>query len=209
MVRVRAYKQRRAPIPITGRNSAETRPGTITTGARLGPQVWCSNQFVEAGIQIARPQFDRARVLPAMGVGMKPTQGGLWTSSYLSRGEFCSDWHRWTKDKNFMVPQLEDCWMITPDPDARIYNVDTFEDLKWLVQNYRQTIPTYRESEYDIDWEKVAKDFDAVHLTTRGQIQTRYTKPGFYEWDAESTVWLRPKVTGRRFAAAEVSCLGG
>jgi hypothetical protein len=53
------------------------------------------------------------------------------------------------------------------------------------------------------DFEKLAQDYDAMHLTKRGQIETRFS----YDvnlwggWDCESTVWFR-------WVFAEVRWLG-
>jgi hypothetical protein len=172
--------------------SVITTMGRVLTGAQLGPQVWCSAE---------KQPFDRKKFMPPSGIWVKPKDGGVWSSSFIPRGEFCSGWHEWTQRNEFMKFELDQCWMLTPDSDARIYQVNTLEDLVWLVKNYAVD---YRET--DLDWTKIAKDFDAVRLTEGGQWATRLTHPNLYGWDAESTVWLKPRFTVRRFTTDEAVC---
>ena len=47
------------------------------------------------------------------------------------------------------------------------------------------------------DFEKVALEFDAIHLTTRGMMETRFTPfetPDLYGWDCESVLVLNRDV---------------
>jgi len=219
MVHVRRYLRRRLKYlkHSTDRERVvvkSLKKGRTITGAQLGPQVWCSTLKYTSKYQDGPAPFDLTEFVPASGVGPKPLRGGLWTSSFVPEGKFCSDWHRWTSEEKYMTFKLKDCWMVTADANARIYEISSLKDLLWLVKNYSVPEPRFYSGkdvldEYDLDWEKVAKDFDAVHLTRAGRINTQDTKPGFHRWDVESVVWLNDKhITARQFTEneADSSC---
>lgn len=129
----------------------------------------------------------------------KPRSGGLWTSTYL--GVLGSDWIRWCRSESFYCNGNGDegfrVWLLEPDRDARIYEIDSYADLERLVEGY----PQHPEDELaDLHlgvftqpaWGEVAADYDAIHLTEEGQWATRMTHPlSLYGWDCESTLWLR------------------
>ena len=102
---------------------------------------------------------------------------------------------------------VKNSWLLKPKDGQRIYEIDDLPSLVWLVENYSNEarakreavwqkehgIPYKGKSERTLDWDKIARDFDAVRLTEGGQHVTRFTHPGLYGWDVESTVWLHPK----------------
>lgn len=149
------------------------------------------------------------------GFGVKP-RGGMWTSSEDDK----ENWPNWCHGEGMasFVNRIQP-WALTPDPGAKVYQIDTYEDLRalWTIYPLRDD-PTltrlntsvynrpeagaYRHEKKWIDWAKVAESYDAVHLTAAGQWATRM--PGFdnpsaehgldlYGWDCESTWWARWK----------------
>jgi len=52
---------------------------------------------------------------------------------------------------------------------------------------YNRTLFPYAS----LDWEEIAKHYDAIMLTEKGEKETRYTNPSLYGWDCESTLWFR------------------
>jgi hypothetical protein len=70
--------------------------------------------------------------------------------------------------------------------------VSCLDDLKVLLTTY----PLDRGKSEDyafqpLDFERMAQDFDGMHLTDEGQWSTRLTQPSLYGWDCESTCWFR------------------
>lgn len=124
--------------------------------------------------------------------GNKPI-GGLWGSPLAIRGKFASPWHEWCY---YEMPHwiLEDCVTFELKEDTRIYEIDCLEDLEILVSNYK--IPTTPETEIItrleslLDFEKIARDYDAIYLTDRGEASTRFSVPSLYGWDCESILIL-------------------
>ena len=129
---------------------------------------------------------------------LKPS-GGLWTSSYIPF--IGSDWVQYSfKVGGFRVPDNEvwDGYLLYPKHDARIFTIDSYKDLERLMDQYRiksklKFANFYaRRANYSIDFEKMAQDYDGIHLTRKGQILTKKSYPYNLDgWDVESTIWFR------------------
>lgn len=121
----------------------------------------------------------------------KPS-GGLWTSTLHDDGT--SAWLDWCEDERWGLTNETVVYALDPEPDASVFVLDSQGDLLRLLGSFA------RDKDHDllkprltaqIDFEAVAKHYDAIHLTERGQISTRLATPGLYGWDTESTLWLR------------------
>lgn len=115
--------------------------------------------------------------------------GGRWTSTWLGDA-LGSAWVQWCLNKKESWLQ-GDCYLITPRSGARIYVIDSLEDAQVLPL---AKLPPMFNSDYIqcIDWLAVSRDYDAVHLTEKGQEATHLSFPlNLYGWDCESTVWFR------------------
>lgn len=122
-------------------------------------------------------------------VGFVKAGGGLWTSTYAK--EYYSDWVLAYEDMWGIPSQGLDGWLLTPTPHARIYTVDSLADLHWLHERYeiQNELSSFMKR---LDYEKMAVDFDGMHLTRKGQWDTRMSHPiDLYGWDCESTHWFR------------------
>ena len=126
----------------------------------------------------------------------KPKNGGLWSSTYTPDGEFCSDWIDWCKREEFAHYTERQCRLIKPDQDARIFVIETYDDLRELIKTYTP-IEYIRDAPIfgaPLNFEAISKDYDAIQLTKKGQTNTRWSEPfNLNGWDAESTLWLRDK----------------
>jgi hypothetical protein len=116
--------------------------------------------------------------------------GALWTSSYLPDGT--SAWH-WGERAEFgsdraILPVAFD------ESRTRIFTVDQPADYSELIHRYPRPLDDGRAL---VMWTEVARDFDAVHLSTHGLVTTHHvgftTRHGhavLRGWDAECTAWL-------------------
>lgn len=114
--------------------------------------------------------------------------GGLWTSTLRDDGS-CA-WLDWCRGADWGPEEDAHLYALEPAADISVLEIDSAEDLtraleKWERDNY--PISIYRL----LDFEALAEEYDAIHLTERGVWQTRFSIPGFYGWDCESTLWLR------------------
>lgn len=118
--------------------------------------------------------------------GMKPI-GAFWTSTYNNSSSAWLDWCEY-EAPNFIKPYN---FLLTVNPSAKVYIIDTLEDLEQLISMY--PYQNYLNSVLGnfVDWAAMANDgWDGVHVTDAGQWATRLTKPGLYGWDCESTAWF-------------------
>lgn len=123
---------------------------------------------------------------------MSPAQkplGCLWTSTYKNGR---SAWVDWCENNGFGVPDMWEGILLKPNADAKVYVIDSKEDSEWLFDRYAIRKPY---GEY-LDFESILQDFDAIHLTEKGEKETRWIdKASLYGWDCESVCWLREAFT--------------
>lgn len=111
--------------------------------------------------------------------------GGIWTSTYYNGS---SEWVEWCDREQFFTQSSREGWLLYPNSKARVYIIDCYKDLEILVNTYG-IHPFNRYP--NIDYEKMSKDYDGLHLTSKGRSDTRFSEPySFSGWDVESTHWF-------------------
>jgi len=114
--------------------------------------------------------------------------GGRWVSSW--NPETGSDWVQWTLDQ---VPDWfeERGTVCEIDPNARILLIENRQDLRNILEVYPGRMGF--EGNQHIDYEKLAKDYDGIHVTKEGvnRVGGLYSTPNLDGWDVESTVLFR------------------
>lgn len=108
--------------------------------------------------------------------------GGLWTSPKDSK----KGWANWCKSENFRVCDKENSFTLKLYDWAKICVIDSDSDFMNLP--FCDSILIR-----DLDFEKIAKNYDAIWLTTKGESETRWSDPGLYGWDCESVLILNSK----------------
>ena len=117
---------------------------------------------------------------------------GLWTSTYRPHNKYASAWvewcvtemPKWIKNKPAILLEVKDY--------IKVFEIDTQHQLQELYALFPSKLGFKTYSLKFIDWERVAKYYDGVHLTEAGQWRTRYSKPiNLNGWDCESTLWFR------------------
>lgn len=120
-------------------------------------------------------------------------RGGLWTCPDAGDGR--SAWVDWCRNEgpSSRVKHRRLWRVVARDP--RVYTIKTLADLKRAITRYpHQRYPDsqFLRDEYEIDFEAMAADYDAVYLTEEGQGATRLSYPvDLYGWDVPSILWLR------------------
>ena len=125
---------------------------------------------------------------------IKP-KGGLWTSTYISGRSDWIEWCGWNMEEWIG----RDAILVTVSPSARIFTIDNYTDLKYLIHKYGK----HKVNNYRGDWgnrgypnyEMIQQDYDIIHLTLSGLHDTAngfcdseiYTLMG---WDCESSLHL-------------------
>jgi hypothetical protein len=153
----------------------------------------------------ARPQvwLGRSGTAPTAGRSMPGLAGkppsDLWTSSAVAG--LPSAW--WPVLKNGADSSPPDgpvsIWRLTPHPDARVFEICTPTDWRWLCETFQGPLV---DGWVGPGWDLVAEQYAGVHLTVEGliraqgvPIETSRGRAMLDNWDAESTAWLQWSVT--------------
>lgn len=124
---------------------------------------------------------------------------GLWTSSWREQTQD-SAWVEWCRWNDYGKPYNFNWHLLTPQEDAKLYVIDSLRDLNRLLRAYKWDQPKWREygfSRTAIDFEKLAMEYDGIHLTENGNEETHLSYPeDLNSWDCESVLWFKWCFTG-------------
>jgi len=141
----------------------------------------------EVVIHFGATEYKPAMVQPIKNRNWMKPFGGLWTSPINSK----YGWREWCKAEDFEVYRLENSFKLLFNPDVKIFTIDTLQDLektpleKVEIGKFKREYP---------DFELLAKTYDAIWLTERGQYETRYSQPAnLYGWDCETVLIMNPQ----------------
>ena len=129
------------------------------------------------------------------GIVKKPARGtGLWTSTWREETQD-SDWVEWCVGEDFGKPYEKNWYLLTLQEDIKLYVIDSLRGLHKLLRAYPWDQNKWREYGFRciaIDFEKLALDYDGIHLTEKGNEETHLSYPDdLNSWDCESTLWFR------------------
>ncbi len=146
-------------------------------------------------------------------ISVKPGWSGMWTSTYTPENpDGICDWARWCNIEGFREWQWRTGYVYEVRRGLRIIEIDSLRDLLALLDEYGlpDPISMMRPIRFFPNWERLARKFDAVHLTEQGQWDTRMTRPhSLYGWDSESTLWLRLHRNTLRYVKKVPTGMGG
>lgn len=130
--------------------------------------------------KITKEKFNRIQ----NGSFIKP-KGGLWLSPYTKDNEYTSQWHYFLTNEMDINTKGMKGTIVRIKENARILVIDSLDDLKKIFEKYE--LPLDVSTFFRVlDFEKLAKDYDAILLTEKGQWLTRLSQPNLYGWDIES-----------------------
>ena len=119
----------------------------------------------------------------------KPS-GGLWSSPVNST----YGWRDWCKSEDFHRGEPGTEFKFHLKEGSRVYKIDNVYD---LISVPYKTQRRYIRDGKMIDFEGMAKEYDAILLTVNGEHETRYSDREFgmdlYGWDCETLLVLRPE----------------
>lgn len=143
------------------------------------------------------PSKEKFQFVENMPQQYKP-YGGFWTSSYIGEN-FGSEWVQINlKYDSILVPSSKkwSSYLLYPSSQAKIYTIDSYDDLALLMKKFKQTFKFHRDypsskKYYSLNFEKLSLYFDAIHITSKGIAETKNSTPYHMDtWDVESTLWL-------------------
>jgi len=138
-----------------------------------------------------RPAADRFDPIANDTDGVVKPRGGLWTSS-MRPDEPCA-WIQWCRANGYGIGDGTRAWWVEPDQSATIVEIDSEADMQALLEIYERSDPTGQslsDAFAAFDYEALATDYDGLRVTASGQRETRFTQPGLYGIDCESTIWF-------------------
>jgi hypothetical protein len=169
------------------------------SGLELNPQIHISGAAAATLVEVVCPVRNGK-------VNNKP-EGGLWTSSLVNGS--CS-WRHYVE--GIFKQTVSAGFLLNVDPKARLLLIDTTEDFVTALSEYDWMENPVRELGLSLDFERIARSYDGIHLTARGASVNRFADmhcralpfgTHLYSWDCESTVWFRWRFTScERFTFA-------
>jgi hypothetical protein len=134
-------------------------------------------------IHFGSNEFQPEKFKPIQNIGWNKPNGGLWTSPIDSTW----GWLDWCNNEGFRTQSLESSFKLKLKVGSKIALIDSESDLRklHLYKGYlNQLLP---------DFERLSKEYDAIWLTERGQIDTRHSHPAnLYGWDCETIFIMSP-----------------
>lgn len=139
----------------------------------------------ESWIFVNEDEIIRDKFTPITNMDFVKPNGGLWLAPYTKEGEYSSAWHDFlVNDMNRDVKGMKGT-IVKIKNDAKILIIDNLDDLKNIFEKYELHTNSRMSYFRTLDFEKIAKDYDAILLTEEGQWKTRLSQPNLYGWDIE------------------------
>lgn len=133
----------------------------------------------------------------------KPSNA-LWGSTYTPQEHYKSDWLLWCTNEGFELDRYNHGVIYNLHKNARILDITSIEDYEnkivdgnYLMEDTTTAILSSGKKLLIIDWDAVARDYDAFHITNNAVWEMRYgihydngkeVYKDFYSWDVESWV---------------------
>lgn len=159
---------------------------------------------------MARPMSELFKPVKHTTFGGNKGEGGIWTSTWLPEHQ-TSAWIDWCEHEDSDTASWVRVrrWLLTPSPLARVYTIDSRQDLWTACQRYPRL--DHMGKPYLINYTVMAQDYDAIHLTEEGQLSThriRSDAPDLNYWSCESTWWFRWMFTGEATLIKDIVTVG-
>lgn len=149
-------------------------------------------------IHYGTAKFDRENIRPVFDSHwIKPSGGGFWASPVGAE----YGWKQWCEDWTFNVESLKLKTLLTFV--GNVITIDCAKDLERLEWHCHPGSMFGKEGICFASMKRAG--VDAIHLTTRGQEQTRHSMPrSLYGWDCESVLIMNPETLTALPASIEI-----
>lgn len=106
-------------------------------------------------------------------------KGGTWTSPL----DATFGWKEWCTIENFRDCDIDNSFKLKFYDSAKIIIIDSLQDLLAMPMVESDMLMKF------IDYELLAKNYDGIYLTGRGQIETHFSIPiSLYGYDCETVL---------------------
>lgn len=141
-------------------------------------------------ISLGKSELKREYFKPPRNIGFVKPGGGLWACRYTPGEDYLCDWHYWCESEGFSG-KCDKGVLFNIKFNSRIYVINSYRDLENLMGKYEYMGNRDYKFFSCLDFELLSKDFDAIELTSLGQVETRFSEPyNLYGWDVASILIL-------------------
>jgi hypothetical protein len=148
---------------------------------------FANEMLAEALVHFGATEYKPELVQPVKNENWVKPKGGLWTSPVNSEW----GWKHWCEAENFRDCNEENSFKLLLNFDAKVFIIDSLNDLKNAPLVDYKIGSSYKKMY--LDFETLAKTYDAIWLTEKGQSQTHLSRPiNLYGWDCESVLIMNP-----------------
>ena len=113
--------------------------------------------------------------------------GGLWASPVD-----CSwGWANWCRSEEWNEGALGEWFEF--NYHGNVVVIDSHADLRALPQHNSKISHFFNSPDFE---RLLADGVDAIHLTERGEHETRFSEPSLYGWDCECVLIMNPEGIG-------------
>lgn len=123
-------------------------------------------------------RFEKFRFQPIKNALQNKPYGGLWSSTYMPKSKYCSDWIRFCRIEKFYTHLLNTGTLFNFKKNTRIFHINSSEDFQEFLDIIGKInvfdFPFETNLTYCINFEKASKYFDVIHLSKTGQLETKY-----------------------------------
>ena len=115
----------------------------------------------------------------------RPNFGMFGSTLIKTKYGYTTDWFEYICKIQYDIDRYETGFLYELKENTKIYTMDSEEDyVNLLTSRYRKVTKLYKDKQLlSVDWDLVAKDFDAFHLTKEGYLNLRSLSPVFYMGD--------------------------
>lgn len=141
------------------------------------------------------------RIKPVVnGYTCKPRFGGIWTSTYINGDSSWIYFCRTDPERVQMFKQKIDGmnhYVLYPSVQTKVLRINSVIECLRMFEMYGLPNTDFPKDKslMTLDFERIQYDFDCIHLTKRGEYETRNRShfPNLAGWNCESTLWFRWK----------------
>lgn len=192
-----AYQRYRTAMTETNADQVPFSP-EVATAVRATPGFMLQSRVGGEPLKARIRTVKNNTKYPELGGSHTKPKGGMWTATLIDEEDGGgSSWtHLFGNPEDF----TDELWTLEVDPSARVLVIDSYGDLSAALDKYPdQVVPTGSRSPryFDarrLDWERVSRDYDAIHISQQGIKDCQGTVVG-EAVDIESTLWFRWKFT--------------
>ena len=134
-------------------------------------------------IHYGHNKFDASQFKPIQNQGREKPAGGLWACPEHNQ----NDWINYAWDTWGRITWPEDRIELEIGEHARVLVIDGLEDLNRILKTTKLTWQCWEL----LDFEALSKDYDVIHLTKKGQLETH--EHGLFAWDVETVLIMNPE----------------